>query len=285
MSDIKIFESINIRTHWDEEKQDWLFSVVDIIKVLTDSTNPRNYWKVLKHRLSQEGSELVTYCNQLKMKSADGKFYKTDTLDTKWVLRLVQSIPSPKAEPFKMWLANIGSERLDEIVDPEQSFERGIKNYSSKGYSNEWINQRLMSIEIRKELTDEWQTNGLDKNKDYAILTNEMTKAWSGKSIKDYKNYKNLKKENLRDNMTNLELVLNMLAEATTTEISKSEKPKGLNANLEVVRRSGNIAGNTRKEIEKETHMSIISKNNASSPTSLDQTKQSLLSELNDNKK
>ena len=208
---IKVFENKHIRTKWDEEKEEWYFSIVDTIAVLTDSPNPNNYWKVLKHRLKKEGSELVTNCNQLKLLSSDGKMYRTDVADTKQLLRLIQSIPSPKAEPFKMWLAQIGNERLEEIADPEKAILRGAEFYRAKGYTEGWINQRLQTIEMRKELTDEWRNRGVEKEKDYAILTNEMTKAWSGLSVKDYKQIKNLKKENLRDNMTNLELVLNML--------------------------------------------------------------------------
>ena len=223
---VKVFENKRVRTLWNAEEEEWYFSVVDVVAVLTDSEDPNNYWKVLKNRLKKEGSELVTNCNQLKLRShKDGKSYYTDCLDTKGVLRLVQSIPSPKAEPFKMWLAQVGSERLDEIADPEKAILRGADFYRAKGYPEGWINQRLQTIEMRKELTDEWKARGVQKDKEYAILTDEMTKAWSGLSVREYKDLKGLRKENLRDNMTNIELVLNMLAEVTTTAISRQEKP------------------------------------------------------------
>jgi len=218
---IKLFEQKQIRSIWDEDKEKWYFSIVDVVGILTDSLNPNNYWKVLKHRLSKEGSELVTNCNQLKMVSSDGKKYKTDVADTEQLFRLIQSIPSPKAEPFKMWLAQVGRERIDEIEDPELGIDRIIETYLRKGYSKEWLNQRLKSIEIRKDLTNEWESKGVQKGQEFAILTDEITKAWSGFTTKQYKNHKELKKENLRDHMTNLKLVLNMLAEASTTEISK----------------------------------------------------------------
>ena len=228
---IKLFESKKIRTAWNVEEEEWYFSVVDVVEVLTDSVDyqtARKYWNKLRQRLSEEGSELVTICHRLKMIAADGKMRETDVLDTKGLLRLIQSIPSPKAEPFKMWLAQVGSERLDEIADPEKAILRGADFYRAKGYTEGWINQRLQTIEMRKELTDEWKARGIELEKDYAILTNEMTKAWSGFSVKQYKQFKNLKKENLRDNMTNVELVLNMLAEVTTTAISKSRDPETL---------------------------------------------------------
>lgn len=269
-SKIKIFESKQVRTVWDSEKEDWYFSVVDIVAVLTDSPNPRDYWKVLKHRLSKEGSELVTSCNQLKMQAADKKYYKTDCLDTKGVLRLVQSIPSPKAEPFKMWLAKVGSERLDEIADPEKAILRGADFYRAKGYSEGWINQRLQTIEMRKELTDEWKERGIKEGKEYAILTDEMTKAWSGMSVREYKEYKGLKKENLRDNMTNIELVLNMLAEVTTTAISKNEQPETFNENVKVAQEGGSVAKKTRKDIEKRIGKPVISPLNASDKPALE---------------
>ena len=218
---IKLFQDQRVRVQWDDKQEKWYFSIVDIIGVLTESVNPNNYWKVLKSRLKKEGSELVTNCNQLKMESSDGKYYKTDVADTEQLLRLIQSIPSPKAEPFKVWLAKVGYERIEETEDPELAFDRAMETYLKKGYSKNWINQRLKSIEVRKELTDEWDLRGVKKGLEYAILTNEITKAWSGFNTKEYKKFKNLKKENLRDNMTNLELVLNMLAEATTNEISK----------------------------------------------------------------
>lgn len=224
---IKVFENKQVRTLWNADEEEWYFSVVDVCNVLADSASkdPGAYWRKLKQRLKNEGSEVVTNCHGLKMQAADGKYYKTDCLDTKGVLRLVQSIPSPKAEPFKMWLAQVGSERLDEIADPEKAILRGADFYRAKGYTEGWINQRLQTIEMRKELTDEWKSRGIEQEKDYAILTNETTKAWSGLSVKDYKEFKGLKKENLRDNMKNIELVLNMLAEVTTTAISKREQP------------------------------------------------------------
>lgn len=279
MSNIKLFNGKEVRTEWDEDKGDWYFSVVDVVGVLTDSTDARKYWNKLKQRLKEEGSELVTFCHQLKLQSADGKKYATDVLDTKGVLRLVQSIPSPKAEPFKVWLAQVGSDRVDETADPEKAIDRALKTYLKKGYSRDWINQRLMSIEVRKELTDEWEDSGVSEDKEYAILTDEMTRAWSGKSVKQYKSHKGLKKEGLRDNMTNLELVLNMLAEATTTEISKTEKPVGFDESLRVAREGGSIAGNARREIEGRVGKSVISPANAQTPTLLDETEQSLLVE------
>jgi len=227
---------------------------------LTESENPRKYWSVLKTRLKKEGSQLATNCSQLKMQSADGKFYKTDVADTEQLLRLIQSVPSPKAEPFKMWLAKVGYERIEETEDPELAFDRAIETYLKKGYSKEWINQRLKSIEVRKELTDEWDTRGVKKGLEYAILTNEITDAWSGYSVKNYKNFKGLKKENLRDNMSNLELVLNMLAEATTTEISKEKQPITFDENKVIAKQDGTIAGNTRKEIEVKTGKKVVSK-------------------------
>lgn len=242
---------------WDEAQKEWYFSVVDIVGVLTDSVDERKYWNKLKKRLNEEGSELVTFCHQLKMQSADDKFYKTDALDTKGILRLVQSIPSPKAEPFKMWLAEVGSERLDEIADPEKSFDRGVETYLKKGYSREWINQRLLTIEMRKQLTD------------------EMTKAWSRHSVKGYKAIKGLKKENLRDNMTNLKLVLNMLAEVTTTAISREEKPTGFDESLKVARDGGNVAKNARLDIERRIRCSVLSPATARTKA-LDETMESV---------
>jgi hypothetical protein len=250
---IKLFNERQIRTHWDDEQEKWYFSIVDVVGVLSESENPRNYWKVLKSRLKKEGSELVTNCNQLKMQSADGKFYKTDVADTEQLFRLIQSIPSPKAEPFKMWLAQVGRERIDEIEDPELGIDRLMETYLRKGYSKEWINQRLKSIEVRKELTDEWENRGVQKGQELAILTDEITKAWSGYTTKQYKNLKDLKKENLRDHMSNLELVLNMLAEVTTTEISKEKNPKTFDDNKRIAKQGGTIAGNTRREIEEKT--------------------------------
>ncbi len=267
---IKVFENRQVRTLWNAEEEEWYFSVIDVVAVLTNSTNPRKYWSVLKIRLKAEGSELATNCSQLKMQSADGKYYKTDCLDTKGVLRLVQSIPSPKAEPFKMWLAQVGSERLDEIADPEKAIMRGAEFYRAKGYTEGWINQRLQTIEMRKELTDEWKARGIERDKDYAILTNEMTKAWSGLSVQEYKELKGLKKENLRDNMTNIELVLNMLAEVTTTAISKQEQPGTFDENKAVARRGGKVAKNARTDIESQLGQSVVSPLNASDKLALE---------------
>ena len=267
---IKVFENRQVRTLWNAEEEEWYFSVIDVVAVLTNSTNPRKYWSVLKTRLKAEGSELATNCSQLKMQSADGKYYKTDCLDTKGVLRLVQSIPSPKAEPFKIWLAQVGSERLDEIADPEKAIMRGAEFYRAKGYTEGWINQRLQTIEMRKELTDEWKARGIERDKDYAILTNEMTKAWSGLSVQEYKELKGLKKENLRDNMTNIELVLNMLAEVTTTAISKQEQPGTFDENKAVARRGGKVAKNARTDIESQLGQSVVSPLNASDKLALE---------------
>lgn len=267
---IKVFENKHIRTKWDEEKEEWYFSIVDTIAVLTDSPNPNNYWKVLKHRLKKEGSELVTNCNQLKLLSSDGKMYRTDVADTKQLLRLIQSIPSPKAEPFKMWLAQVGNERLEEIADPEKAILRGAEFYRAKGYTEGWINQRLQTIEMRKELTDEWRNRGVEKENDYAILTNEMTKAWSGLTVKEYKQVKNLKKENLRDNMTNLELVLNLLAEVSTTAISKSREPETFSQNVQVAKEGGSVAKNARTDIEQRIGKSVITSLNAKDKKSLE---------------
>ena len=266
MSNIKIFEDKSIRTEWNDEEEDWYFSVVDVVEVLTQSKNhltARKYWNKLKQRLKEEGNETVTNCHQLKLVAEDGKLRLTDVVNTKDLLRLIQSIPSPKAEPFKMWLAAVGSERLDEIADPEKAILRGADFYRAKGYSEGWINQRLQSIEMRKELTDEWKERGITKDEDYAILTNEMTKAWSGMSVREYKDFKNLKKENLRDNMTNIELTLNQLAEVTTTAISRQEKPKSFNENKRVANVGGQIAKNTRNDIEKRLGKSVISPINA----------------------
>ncbi len=260
---IKLFNDKKIRTLWDNELEKWYFSIVDVIGILTESANPNNYWKVLKSRLKKEGSELVTNCNQLKMQSSDGKFYKTDVADTEQLFRLIQSVPSPKAEPFKLWLAKVGRERIDEIEDPELGIDRLMETYLRKGYSKEWINQRLKSIEVRKELTDEWDNRGVKKGQEYAILTDEITQAWSGFTTKQYKAYKALKKENLRDHMTNLELVLNMLAEATTTEISKEKNPKSFIDNKKIAKQGGTIAGNTRREIEEKTGKPVVTRQNA----------------------
>ena len=255
---IKLFEEKQIRSLWSDEEEKWYFSIVDVVSILTESPNPRKYWSVLKTRLKKEGSQLTTNCSQLKLKSSDGKFYKTDVADTEQLFRLIQSIPSPKAEPFKLWIAKVARERIDEIEDPEIGIERLMETYLKKGYSKEWVNQRLKSIEVRKDLTDEWDKRGVKKGQEYAILTDEITKAWSGLSVKEYKNHKDLKKENLRDNMSNLELVLNMLAEATTTEISKEKKPKTFTENKKIANQGGTIAGNTRKEIEEKTGKKVV---------------------------
>ena len=267
MSNIKIFEDKKIRAEWDADKEDWWFSVVDVVSILTESIDfqtARKYWNKLKQRLKDEGSELVTNCHRLKLVAQDGKLRETDVLDTKGVLRLIQSIPSKRAEPFKMWLAQVGSERLDEIADPEKAILRGAEFYRAKGYTEGWINQRLQTIEMRKELTDEWKAKGIENEKDYAILTNEMTKAWSGLTVKQYKDLKGLKKENLRDNMTNIELVLNMLAEVTTTAISKQENPQTFEENKKVARRGGSVAGDAKKRFEEETGKKAVSAINAS---------------------
>ncbi len=263
MSNIKLFQNQEIRSHWDAEQEQWLFSVIDVVGALSGSVNPRKYWSVLKTRLKKEGSQLATNCSQLKMLSADGKSYLTDVADTEALLRLIQSIPSPRAEPFKLWLAQVGYERLEENEDPELSIDRALETYLAKGYSKEWINQRLKSIEVRKELTDEWELRGVSKGHEFAILTDEITRAWSGLSTKGYKQHKGLKKENLRDNMTNLELVLNMLAEVTTTEISKEKVPQTLDENRVVARQGGEVAGNARKEIEAKTGKKVITNKNA----------------------
>ena len=262
---IKLFESKKIRSVWDDKDEKWYFSIVDIVGILSESPNPRKYWSVLKTRLKKEGSKLTTNCSQLKMLSADGKMYLTDVADTETLFRLIQSIPSPKAEPFKLWLAKAGRERIDEIEDPELGFDRLMVTYLKKGYSKEWINQRLKSIEIRKELTDEWDERGIKKGQEYAILTDEITKAWSGFNVKQYKNYKDLKKENLRDNMTNLELVLNMLAEASTTEISKDKKPKTFNDSKTVARKGGEVAKAARLQLESTTGKKVVTSQNAKS--------------------
>lgn len=267
---IKVFENKNIRTVWNEEEEDWYFSVVDIIEILTGTERPRKYWSDLKKKLTAEGSELSEKIGQLKLAAADGKMRETDVLSTKNVLRLVQSIPSPKAEPFKMWLAQVGAERLDEIADPEKAIIRGADFYRSKGYTENWINQRLQTIEMRKELTDEWKARGIEQEKDYAILTNEMTKAWSGLSVKEYKNLKGLKKENLRDNMTNIELVLNMLAEVTTTAISKSKEPESFGESLTIAKEGGKVAKNARTDIENRIGKSVISPLNANDKPALE---------------
>lgn len=264
---IELYENQPIRSAWNEIEEEWFFSIVDVVGILTEQhtyDGARDYWKVLKKRLQNEGSQLVTECNQLKLRSPkDGKRYKTDVATTEQILRIIQSIPSKKAEPFKMWLAQVGRERIEETIDPELTIERALDTYLKKGYSREWINQRLQAIQVRKELTDEWHNRGIKGNMEYAILTDEITKAWSGMSTRQYKNLKGLKKENLRDNMSTLELVLNMLAEATTTELSKTFEPKGLEKNRNIARQGGHIAGNARKEIEQNTGKPVITPKNA----------------------
>lgn len=263
---IQLFEDKRIRTAWDEEKEEWYFSVVDVVAVLTDQPDyqaARNYWKVTKKRLKDEGNETVTACNQLKMTASDGKKRLTDVADTEQLLRIIQSIPSPKAEPFKLWLAQVGRERIEETIDPELTIDRALETYLKKGYSREWINQRLQAIQVRKELTDEWDARSVQKGVEYAILTDEISRAWSGMSTRQYKNLKGLKKENLRDNMTTLELVLNMLAEATTTEISKQKAPSTFSENIAVAREGGEAAGIARKAVEERTGVPVITSKNA----------------------
>ena len=278
MEKVQIFQDKKVRTHWDAEREEWYFSVVDVVAILTDQPTARNastYWAVLKKRLKTEGAdELLTNCKQLKMVSTDGKRRLTDVADTKQLLRIIQSIPSPKAEPFKQWLAQVGAERLDEIADPERAIVRGADFYRAKGYSEGWINQRLQSIEMRKELTDEWKARGIDQERDYAILTNELTRAWSGLSVRDYKEVKELKKENLRDNMTNLELVLNMLAEVTTTAISRSRQPETFTESRNIAIEDGNVAGSARREIEQRTGQPVVSPHNAQDKLALDTIKE-----------
>jgi len=263
-SSIKLFQDQRVRVLWNDEQEKWYFSIVDIIQSLTGSNNPRRYWSDLKRKLTKEGfSQLYEIIVHLKLESSDGKKYTTDCTDTEGILRLIQSIPSPKAEPFKQWLAKVGYERIEETEDPEKAFDRAMETYLKKGYSKNWINQRIKSIEIRKELTDEWETRGMKKGLEYAILTDEITKAWAGFTTKEYKNFKSLKKENLRDNMTNLELVLNMLAETSTTELSKKKKPKTLKQNKTIAKKGGNVAGNARKDLEKKLGESVITNLNA----------------------
>ena len=263
---IEIYEDQQIRTAWNEDEEEWYFSITDVVSVLTEQADyqkARKYWNKLKQRLNEEGNETVTNCHQLKMKAADGKNRLTDVATTEQLLRIIQSIPSKKAEPFKMWLAQVGRERIEETIDPELIIDRALTTYLKKGYSREWINQRLQAIQVRKELTDEWQNRGVKEGIEYAILTDEITKAWSGMSTRQYKNLKGLKKENLRDNMSTLELVLNMLAEATTTELSKTHNPNGLSENKKIARQGGEIAGNARKEIESNTGKSVITSKKA----------------------
>ena len=262
-NEIKLFEGNQIRSIWDNEREEWYFSIVDIVGVLTESENPRKYWSVLKTRLKKEGNELATICSQLKMKATDGKMRSTDVADMQGIFRIIQSVPSPKAEPFKMWLAEVGKERIDEIIDPELTIDRALATYIQKGYTREWINQRLQAIQVRKELTDAWQDHGVKVGREYAILTNEITKAWSGMTTRQYKDYKGLKKQNLRDNMTTTELILNMLAETATKDIANATHPQGLEENKKVAKDGGRIAGNARREIEMKTGKSVITSKNA----------------------
>jgi len=262
-SSIILFRQKKVRRHWDKAKELWYFSIIDVIEILTDSSIPRRYWSDLKNKLKNEGSEVYEKIVQLKMTAPDGKQRETDCFSTEDLLRVIQSIPSPKAEPFKLWLAKVGYERIEETEDPELAFERAMKTYLQKGYSKEWINQRIKSIEVRKELTDEWENRGVKEGLEFAILTDEITKAWTGMTTKEYKQLKNLKKENLRDNMTNMELVLNMLAETATTEISQKRKPRDLNQNKQVAQEGGSVAGNARKEIEGKTGRKIVTSKNA----------------------
>lgn len=264
MNEIKLYENKQVRSIWDEEKEEWFFSVIDVVAILTESANPRDYWYRVKKRMSdEEKSEMSTICRQLKLQSTDGKKYLTDVADMQGIFRIIQSIPSPKAEPFKMWLAQVGKERIDEIIDPELAIDRALQTYLGKGYTREWINQRLQAIQVRKELTDAWQDHGVKEGVEYAILTNEISKAWSGMNTREYKNFKGLKKENLRDNMSTLELVLNMLAEATTTELINIKHPQGIAENKEIAQKGGSVAGNARKEIEQETGQKVITPKNA----------------------
>lgn len=262
---IQLFENQKIRVAWDAEREEWYFSIVDVVGVLTDSTDPTAYWRKLKQRLKAEGNESVTNCHALKMQAADGKNRLTDVANTEQLLRIIQSIPSKKAEPFKTWLAMVGRERIEETIDPEQAIDRALETYLKKGYSEEWVHQRLLAIRIRNELTDEWKKRGVQKGKEYAILTDEITHAWSGMSTRQYKQLKGLKKENLRDNMSDLELVLTMLAEASTTDIAKTEQPQGLDENQKVARRGGNVAGIARKALEAETGRPVVTAQNAES--------------------
>ena len=263
-NDVKLFEGNRIRSIWNNEKEEWYFSIIDAVNVLTDSRDAGAYWRKLKQRLKEDGSKVVTFCHALKLKSPkDGKMYKTDVADMQCLFRIIQSIPSPKAEPFKMWLAEVGKERVDETIDPELTIDRALETYLKKGYTREWINQRLQAIQVRKELTDSWQDHGVTEGKEYAILTNEISKAWSGMTTRQYKDLKGLKKENLRDNMSTTELILNMLAETATKDIAESANPQGLEENKKVAKRGGKIAGNARREIEAETGKPVITSKNA----------------------
>ena len=267
---IKLFESQRIRTHWDPDKEKWFFSIVDVVGALSGSVDPSAYWRKLKQRLTAEGLEPVTNCHRLKMRAEDGKMRLTDVADTEQLLRIIQTIPSPKAEPFKQWLAKVGAERLDEIADPERAFERGVATFKQKGYSDNWINQRVKSIQVRKGLTDEWNRSGIKQGQEFAILTDELTKAWADRSVKEYKQLKGLKKENLRDNMSDVELIFNMLAEASTKEISETENPKGLFESKDIARRGGTIAGDARRALEKQTKRNVITSDNAKDAKLLD---------------
>lgn len=278
---IQLFEDKRIRTAWDSEKEEWYFSVIDVVAVLTESTNPTAYWRKLKQRLKEDGNETVTNCHGLKMIAPDGKRRMTDVANTEQLLRIIQSIPSRRAEPFKMWLAQIGRERIEETIDPELTIDRALDTYQKKGYSKEWINQRLQAIQVRKELTDEWDRRGIQKGMEYAILTNEISRAWSGMSTRQYKQLKGLKKENLRDNMSTLELVLNMLAEATTTEISKQKEPETFSENIAVARAGGEAAGEARKAVEARTGIPVITEKNA---TQLHQVVTNLIEGVIENK-
>ena len=262
--ELQLFEDRKVRTVWDDEQEKWYFSIVDVVAVLTDSENPQTYWRVLKNRLRKEGNETVTNCNALKMRAADGKMRLTDVADQEQLFRIIQSVPSPKAEPFKQWMAQVASGRLDQMQDPELSIEQAISDYARLGYSDKWINQRIRSIEVRKELTDEWKRAGVQEGQQYASLTNIITQAWSGKTVGEYKRHKGLYKESLRDNMTNLELTLNTLAEITTAELHKQTKPQGFRESAQLAKEGGGIAGNTRKEIEERLGRSVISSENAS---------------------
>lgn len=262
--DVKIFEGSQIRSVWDNEREEWYFSIVDVVGSLTESNNPRDYWYRVKKRMSEEErSELSTFCRQLKLKSTDGKSYKTDVADMQDIFRIIQSVPSPKAEPFKMWLAEVGKERIDEIIDPELTIDRALESYARKGYSREWINQRLQAIQVRKELTDTWQDHGVKASNEYDILTNEISKAWSGMTTREYKDFKGLKKENLRDNMSTTELILNMLAETATKDIAEATNLQGLDENKQVAQDGGSIAGDARKSIEARTGKPVITSKNA----------------------
>ena len=278
---IQLFEEQKIRTVWDEEKEEWYFSIVDIVAVLTESKNPAAYWRKLKQRLKKEGNQTVTNCHGLKMTASDGKRRMTDVATTEQILRIIQAIPSPKAEPFKVWLAEVGRERIEETIDPEQAIDRALETYQKKGYSDEWIHQRILSIRVRNALTDEWQKNGVQQGREYAILTDEITKAWSGMSTRQYKTFKGLKKENLRDNMSDMELILNMLAESTSTEISKQKKPASFEENMIVARSGGEAASEARKAVEARTGMPVVTPKNA---TELNGVVTNMIEEIAENK-